>query len=68
MKQKVEIGDRVTAHNVPGVRHGVVETIYPARLLIEPTEVAVRWNDGAWKVYDLERFVPMGWGTWELNR
>jgi hypothetical protein len=61
-------GDRVVARWQPGTRHGEVVEVFPARLLIDPTEVAVRWHDGGWKAYDEHRFIDRGWGTWELKR
>ncbi len=62
-----EHGDRVTQRHVPGTRHGEVEAVYPPRLLIDPTEVAVRWNDGSGSIHDARRFT---WAdeTWNLER
>lgn len=57
--------DRWCASNL---RHGEVEHVSRAQLVIEPTEVAVRWNDGSWKTYDVSRFVEDGSGTWALKR
>jgi hypothetical protein len=62
-------GDRVVDRwCASGLHHGEVETVYPAKLQIEPTEVGVRWNDGSWTTYDASRFVPDGSGTWALKR
>jgi hypothetical protein len=62
-------GDRVVARwALLGGRHGEVETVRPAMLLIEPTEVTVRWNDNSCKVYSASRFEHEGNGTWSLKR
>ena len=61
-------GDRVVARWQPGTRHGEVCEIYRPTRIYDRTEIAVRWNDGAWKSYDADRFLEKGFGTWELKR
>lgn len=65
---KIERGDRVTWHWGPGVRHGEVEEVRSGRLIIDPPEVVVRWNDSSWKTYDEASFVLDEFGTWQLKR
>lgn len=65
---KIERGDRVVARWQPGTRHGEVERVYPPALVIDPTEIVVRWNDGSSSTYDEHHFVSEGFGTWILRR
>lgn len=63
-----EPGDRVVARWAPCARQGEVEEVYCASDRYQRLEIAVRWNDGAWKTYDADRFISEGSNTWSLER